>query len=167
MRRLQTALVRWFSRFIGWLGDDRLRRIMAGPRRRALLLGLVFRAMPRAVSRRARERENLVICWRLTGRADGRADLRQLVIENGGVELLPGEPRDADLEISIDGADLLLVATGHAFAPALFLRERIEVEGDLWLAMRMERIFRMPGRGRRPSSAVRSEGEPRQPAAGS
>jgi hypothetical protein len=143
MRSVQLALVRWFSRFIGWLGDDRLRRIMAGRRRRGMLLGLVFGAMPRAIGRRARERENVVIAWRVTGGADGRADLRQLVIENGTAELVPGEPREADLEISIDGADLLLVATGHAFAPALFLRERIELEGDLWLAMRLQRIFRI------------------------
>ena len=148
MRSLQLTLVRWFSRFIGWLGAERLRRIMAGQRRRGMLLGLVFGAMPRAVSRRARERENVVIGWRITGRADGRTDLRQLVIENGTAELVPGEPREADLEISIDGADLLLVATGNAFAPALFLRERIELEGDLWLAMRLERIFRISS-GRR------------------
>lgn len=153
MRNLQLALVRWFSRFIGWLGAERLQRIMAGTRRRGMLLGLVFGAMPRAVSRRARERENVVICWRITGRPDGRADLRQLVIENGTAELLPGEPRESDLEISLDGADLLLVATGNAFAPALFLRERIELEGDLYLAMRLERIFRVSGKRRRVSES--------------
>ena len=157
MRRLQLAVVRWFSRFIGWLGEPRLRRIMAAPRRRRLLLGLVFRAMPQAVSRRARERENIVIGWHITGRPDGRADLRQLVIGDGSAELVDGEPHDADLEISMDGADLMLVATGNAFAPALFLRERIELEGDLMLAARMEGIFRMPGRRKRP--------EPEQPAA--
>ncbi|MEA2346954.1 MAG: hypothetical protein QOG62_741 [Thermoleophilaceae bacterium] len=143
MKRLQSAAVRWFSRFIRALGPERLRRTMLGPRRRKLLLGLVFGAMPRAVSRRALAKENVVIGWRITGRSDGRSDMRQLVIESGTAALMEGEPREFDLEISIDGADLMLVATGNASGPALFLKERIELDGDLYLAARLQGIFRI------------------------
>ena len=144
MARIQKALVRSFTRFIGWLGPERLGRTMLGPRRREFLLGLIFRAMPRAISRRALAKEQIVIGWRITGRADGRSDMRQLVIENGAAELLEGEPRDVDVEISIDAVDFMMVATGHADGPTLFLKERIELDGDLWVAARLQQIFRVP-----------------------
>ena len=68
MRRFQRALVRWFARRIGSMRRERLERAMCGPLRRRFLLGLVFRAMPRAVRRKALEREHVVIEWRITGR---------------------------------------------------------------------------------------------------
>ena len=86
MRRLQRGLARWFARRIGAIKRERLERAMLGPLRRRMLLGLVWRAMPRAVRRKAREREHVVIEWRITGRPDGRHDVRQLVIGDGAAD---------------------------------------------------------------------------------
>lgn len=144
MRRLQLALARWFSKRVGNAKPERLERAMRAPRRRRALLGLIFRAMPRAIRRNALERERTVIEWRVTGRPDDRHDVRQLVIEHGAATMLAGEPREADLILTIDGVDLLLLATGNADGAALFVKGRVEIEGDPWLAMRLPQIFAAP-----------------------
>jgi predicted lipid carrier protein YhbT len=144
VRRLQLGLVRWFSRRVGKAKRERLERAMRAPRRRRLLLWLLFRAMPRAIRRKALERERAVIEWRVTGRPDDRHDVRQLVIEEGAAELISGEPREADLILTIDGVDLLLLATGNASGAKLFVEGQVEIDGDPWLAMRLPRIFGAP-----------------------
>jgi putative sterol carrier protein len=88
-----------------------------------------------------------VIAWRITGRRDGHADVRELVIEDGAAYVLAGEARPADLELTLDGTDFIEMATGHQRAVRLFLRGRLEVEGDPWLAMRLERVLRVPRAG--------------------
>jgi putative sterol carrier protein len=138
---MQLGLVRWVSRRVGGARRDRLEHAMRGPWRRRLVLGVIFRAMPRAVRRKALERERSVIEWRIGGRRDGRSEVRQLVIEDGAAALLEGEPRDADLVLMIDGVDFLLLATGNANGAELFVRGEISFEGDPWLAMRLPRLF--------------------------
>ena len=140
-RRLRLAAVRWFSRRVGAARRERLARALRAPARRRLLLGLIFTAMPRAVRRSAREGERVVIEWRVTGRRDGHPDVRQLVIGDGSAALFPGEQRDPDLVITVGGVDLLLVATGNASAPALFVRGELEIDGDPWLALRLPTLF--------------------------
>ena len=140
-RRLRRAAVRWFSRRVGAARRERLERTLSAPRRRRVLLGLIFTAMPRAVRRSARERERVVIEWRVTGRRDGRPDVRQLAIADGSAVLVPGEPREPDLVIIVGAVDLLLLATGNASAPALFVRGELEIDGDPWLALRLPTLF--------------------------
>jgi predicted lipid carrier protein YhbT len=141
MRRLRGALTRRFSRWIGETDRARLERWMRATGRRRLLLWLVFSVMPRSVRRRALEREQAVIEWRVTGRPDGRQDVRQLVIENSIAVLLRGESREPDLTLTMDGVSFLLLATGNASGPALFVRGALDIEGDPWLAMRLPRLF--------------------------
>jgi SCP-2 sterol transfer family len=108
---------------------------------RRVVLWAIFRVMPRAVRRKVLERERVVIEWRITGRRDGRQDVRQLVIEDGVALVVRGEPREADLGLMIDGGDFLLLATGNASGPVLYARGKLEFWGDLWLAMRLPRFF--------------------------
>ena len=122
---------------------------MRAPVRRRIVLGTIFRVMPRAVRRKALERERTVIEWRIGGRGDGRDDVRQLVIEDGAAALLEGEPREADLVLMLDGVVFLLLATGNANGAELFVRGEIKFEGDPWLAMRMPKMFAF-GRPSRP-----------------
>ncbi len=118
---------------------------MRAPRRRRALLWAVFRAMPRAVRRKALERERVVVEWHVTGRRDGKHDVRQLVIEEGGAVVLEGQTREADLAIELDGVDFLLLTTGNASGQTLFVDGRVEIDGDPWLAMRMPRLFATGG----------------------
>ena len=141
MKRIQQGLARWFARRVGAAKPGRLERAMQAPRRRRALLWLIFRVMPRVIRPKALERERIAIEWRITGRPDGRHDVRQLVIEDGAALVIVGESREADLILTMDGVDLLLLATGNASGPALFVKGRVEMEGDPWLAMRLPRIF--------------------------
>jgi predicted lipid carrier protein YhbT len=149
MRRIQAALVRFIARRVRAAKRERLERMMRGPRRRRLVLWTIFGVMPRVVRRRALEREKAVIEWRISGRGDGRHDVRQLVIEAGSAIVLAGEPREPDLTVILDGTDLLLLATGNSSAPAMFVRGDVEIDGDPWLALRLPRIFGLGGGGRR------------------
>lgn len=88
-----------------------------------------------------------MIEWHVTGRPDGRHDVRQLVIENGAAALLEGQQREPDLTLELDGVDFLLLATGNASGSALFVDGRVEVDGDPWVAMRMPRLFAIGGPG--------------------
>jgi len=114
---------------------------MHRPLIRRLVLWGIFRVMPRVVRRKVLEREEVVIEWRITGRRDGRQDVRQLVIEGGRAQLLPGEPREADVGLMMDGGTFVLLATGNASGPRLYLGGKLELYGDVWLAMRLPRFF--------------------------
>jgi len=107
------------------------------------VLGAIFWAMPRAVTSRARAKERLTLTWRITGRRDGRADIRQLVIEDGAAVVRKGEPREADLELTLDGVAFVLLATGNAAPQTMYLREEIELTGSPWVALRLGRVFGM------------------------
>lgn len=139
--RSRVVLARWLRRRVRAVDPARVRRALRGPTRRALFLWAVFAAMPRAVRGRALARERVVIEWRITGRRDGRPDVRQLVIEDGAATVLAGEPREPQLRLTIDAVDLLLLATGNASGPALFVRGDVEIDGDPWLAMRLPGLF--------------------------
>jgi predicted lipid carrier protein YhbT len=145
VQRLQRSFVAWVARRVGAMPRARLERAMRAPRRRRAVLWAFFRAMPRAVRRRALERERAVIEWHLTGRTDGKPDVRQLLIEDGAAADLDGQPREPDLTLSLDAVDFLLLATGNAPGTALFVEGRIDVDGDPWLAMRLPRLFALGG----------------------
>jgi predicted lipid carrier protein YhbT len=147
VRRLQAAAIRWFIRRVGNASRERLEWLMRTPFTRRVLLGGIFRAMPRVVRRKAIERERAVIEWRITGGRGPDPDVRQLVIEESGASVTPGMPREPDLAFTTDGVTFLLLATGHADGPALFLRGDLTFEGDPWLAMRLPRIFAAPRPG--------------------
>ncbi len=122
---------------------ERLERALTAPLRRRAVLGTIFWAMPKAVTRRALAKERLAVTWRITGRRDGRADLRQLVIEDGAAVVLEGEPREADLELTLDGVAFVLLATGNASPQTMYLREEIQLDGSPWIALRLGRVFRV------------------------
>lgn len=143
MLRLQLRLVRFVRRRVRAAKRARLERALAAPLRRRVVLGTIFWAMPRAVTRKALAKERLVVEWRITGRRDGRVDVRQLVIEDGAARLLEGEPREAELEITIDGVAFLLLATGNGSPQKMYLREEIEIAGSPWVALRLGRVFGM------------------------
>jgi predicted lipid carrier protein YhbT len=145
MRRVQAALGRWFARRVRAAGRERLERWLRGPRRRRALLWALFTAMPRAVRRRALERERLVIEWRVATAGEARHEVRQLVIENSSAVVVQGEPREPDVSLTVGAADLLLLATGNASGPTLFVQGRLQIDGDPWLAMRLPRLFRSGG----------------------
>jgi predicted lipid carrier protein YhbT len=126
---------------VGNAAPERLERAMRGRLRRGVVLRVIFGAMPRVVRRSALERERVAIEWRIGGRRDGGHDVRQLVIADGTAVVLQGEQREPELSLSMDGATLLLLATGNASGPTLFVTGEVAIDGDPWLAMRLPWIF--------------------------
>ena len=115
---------------------------MRGGLRRGAVLGTIFWAMPRAVTRKAREREKrLIVEWRISGRKDGRQDVRQLVIEDGVADVVEGEPRDSDLAILMEGATFLRVVTANANPAELFAKGEIQIWGDPTVGLKLGKVF--------------------------
>ena len=134
----------WVARRVGSTRRERLETLMGVPLIRRVVLWAIFRAMPRAVRRRALERERVVIEWRIRGGPEEHPDVRQLVIEDGRSSVLRGMKREPDLSLKMDGLTCLLLATGQASGPTLFVHGHIEIDGDPWLAMRLPKLFAVP-----------------------
>lgn len=120
----------------------RLERWLVRPAIRRTALRIVFAYMPRVLSRRRIEKEGTVVVeWRITGRPDGQIDLRQLVIDDGTAVVVPGDPLEEDLAVTVDLVDVLLLGTGNANGAAMFMKGDISIDGDPWLAMRLPQLF--------------------------
>ncbi len=84
----------------------------------------------------------VVYRFELTGPGGGDLHAR---IEDGRLEAAAGPGGAADVHFRLTAQDFLAILAGRANADWLFLEDRIEVEGDLSLALRMRKIFRPRG----------------------
>lgn len=141
--RAWDARAAWFARRVASLSDERLARAMRGPQR-GFWLAQIFRAMPRQVdSDRARDVE-AVIDYRIGGRGDGDHDEWQVVLSAGRCRATRDAHRPATVSLTLDAAPFLKLVTGNATGPELFLTGRLEISGDIALAMRLPTLFRIP-----------------------
>jgi hypothetical protein len=142
LKNIQKALFRFVRKRVRAAKPGRLELLMRGGLRRVAVLGAIFWAMPRAVTRKSLEREKrLIIEWRISGRKDGRQDIRQLVIEDGAAVVVEGEPRDSDLAILMDGATFLRVVTANANPAELFAKGQVQIWGDPTVGLRLGKVF--------------------------
>lgn len=63
-------------------------------------------------------------------------------VAGGCLALTPGPAADADVTFRLAAADFFDVLAGRANADMLFMEERIEIKGDLALALKLRRLFR-------------------------
>ena len=63
-------------------------------------------------------------------------------VADGALSLEPGSAADADVTFRLAADDFFEVLAGRASADMLFMEERLEVEGDLALALKMRRLFK-------------------------
>jgi predicted lipid carrier protein YhbT len=84
----------------------------------------------------------VVYRFELTG--PGGADLYAR-IDDGRLEAAAGSGGAADVRFRLTAQDFLAILAGRANADWLFMEDRIEVEGDLSLALRMRKLFRARG----------------------
>lgn len=134
----------WFARQVARMSDERLARVMRGPQR-GFWLAQVFRAMPRQLDAGAAEGVEAVVEYRIGGRRDGRRDHWQVAITDQRCRVTRSPDGRADVCLTMDATPFLRLATGSASGPQLFLVGRLEVSGDLALAMRLPALFRVPG----------------------
>ena len=132
-----------FARSIGRLPEDRLDRMMRGWRRRGILRQVFF-GMPRQLNRKAAGDVRALVEYRVRGGRDGGVDRYQVTIEDGRARARRGGDAQPDVTLEMDPAPFLQLVTGVASGPELFMRGRLQIDGDLMLATRLPSLFRIP-----------------------
>jgi hypothetical protein len=137
------------GRLVGEVPEPRLRQAMRTPLRRPVL-ETVFWGLPRALdSTRASEVTTLIRCH-VTGRGDGNFDAYWLEFVDGRWRSGRGAPPvEPELTITVDGAELLLLATGRSSPLQAYLSGNLRARGNPMLAARLTMLF-----GGRASSAA-------------
>ena len=143
MAKLGDLVANAFARMVAQGSETRLRWLVSGWRRR-LVLGGIFRQMPRRLDRQRAKDLEAVIDWRIRGARDGGVDRYQLVIDQGKgrVSRRPGRPPRSTIEL--DPLDFLRLAAGVAQGPELFMSGKLKVDGDLMFVASLPSLFRMP-----------------------
>jgi putative sterol carrier protein len=123
---------------------ERLDSVMRSPIRR-VVLDAIFWQMPQHLDRRRASGVNAAIRWRITGRADGEADVYDLIIADGRASVRRGgheiEPR---LTITVDAAEFIRVAAGSSNPISAYFNGKLALRGDLMQATRLTMLFRIP-----------------------
>lgn len=134
-----------FARLAARVDDRRIERLMAGPARRGVL-ALVFWQMPRQLDRDQAAGMREIVEWRIGGAAEPA--VYRLEIEDGRARVRRGAGAEpATVTLTLDAADFLRLVTGRASGPDLFMRGRLRGEGDMFKAMRLNSLFRVPSAG--------------------
>jgi alkyl sulfatase BDS1-like metallo-beta-lactamase superfamily hydrolase len=135
-----------FVRLVRGAGPERLQQVMRSPARIAVLEGIFWQMPQRFDPARAAGIESTVR-WCITGRADGGVDIYELQIVDGRCRVRRGGRADrAQLTITLDGAELVLLATGQSDPMQAYFKRRLKLAGDIMLAAKLARLFRIPAR---------------------
>ncbi len=62
-------------------------------------------------------------------------------VEDGCLEVCPGHTSSPDVTLRMPAADLFAILAGNANPDLLFMERRIEIEGDLSLALKLRSLF--------------------------
>jgi predicted lipid carrier protein YhbT len=128
---------------------QRLEQLMRTPARR-LVLDAIFWQMPQFVDRRQSRRLNASVRWAITGRADGGADLYDLVFTDGRCRVIRGGgTSEPPVTIRVDGVEFLRLAAGSSDPMRAYFKGRLAITGDIMVAAKLVSLFRIPrARGR-------------------
>jgi putative sterol carrier protein len=132
-----------FARTVATSSDERLGRLVSGWRRR-LVLGGIFRQMPRRLNREQAKNADAVVDWKIKDAKTDKLDHFQVTIKNGKCRVTrhPTETPRATLEM--DTVDFLRLAAGVKQGPELFMSGRLKIEGDLMWTANLASLFRVP-----------------------
>jgi hypothetical protein len=112
--------------------------------------------MPRHIDPHAARSMNCSIRWRITGRADGEADVYDLEFIDGTCRVIRGPGvAPPKLTITVDGVEFLRLATGNSDPVKAYFTGRVALAGDVMVAAKASGLFRIPGVARRPASPQR------------
>lgn len=140
MQRLTDAAVRGYGRLPPPVRALALRR----PLRRAVLAA-VFRMMPRRFDSARGASLAATVHWRVGGDQKHGPDEWQLRFEGGRCHVGRALDREPTTTLTLDDHDFLDLVTGQVSGPMLFLRRKLQVSGDLTLAIRLPTLLRVPG----------------------
>ncbi len=138
---VQDELTSRLGRLVGDVPEPRLRQAMRTPLRRPVLEA-VFWGLPRVMDgTRASEVTSLIRCH-VTGRTDGTFDAYWLEFVDGRWTSGRGAPEvEPELTITIDAAELLLLATGRSSPLQAYMAGNLRASGNPMLAARLTMLF--------------------------
>ncbi len=135
-----------FGRAVAGAAPERLEQLLRSPARKAALDG-IFWQMPKQVNREVAKEMTTSIRWCITGRPDDGTDVYQLEIDHGNVRTVKGESGDPNLTVTMDAVEFLRLASGNLDPMQAYFKGRIELKGDIMVAAKLARMFKMPGDG--------------------
>lgn len=123
----------------------RLDQVMRSPVRR-VVLDSIFWQMPQRLDRSRAAGLRSSIRWQITGRTDGAADTYHLEFADGRCRVIRGEREtQARVTITVDGAELVRIATGSSDPMRAYFSGRLALAGDIMVAAKLVSLFRVPG----------------------
>jgi putative sterol carrier protein len=132
-----------FARVVAETPDDLLEEGMRSENR-GLILDEIFERMEEHFDpEQARDVEAL-IDWKILDRPDGGYDHYRVEVAGGTCRVHKDPEGPARITFRIKPVHFLKLVTGNASGPQMFLTGRLKIEGDLFLAARVQGFFEVP-----------------------
>lgn len=118
---------------------------MRSPARRFVLDG-IFWQMPQYLDQSRADGLRSLVRWCVTGRSDGGTDVYHLEVAQGRCRVSRGpDARRPQLTVTLDGAELVKLATGAADPMRAYFSGRVVLAGDVMHAAKLASLFHKPG----------------------
>jgi hypothetical protein len=111
--------------------------------RRRLLLSIIFRALPRQIDPQRAADTDAVVEWRIRD-GEGGVDIWASTIRAGRCRVRRGGAERPRMRVELGTGDFLALVSGNTSGLALFLKGRIQIEGDLLFTGELASLFRVP-----------------------
>jgi hypothetical protein len=132
------------ARLVRSASGVQLEQVMRTPVRRVVLDGIFWQLPGQLDQRRIGGLEDAVR-FRVTGRADGGTDAYLLELADGRWRVRRGqEALEPRLTITVDGAELVRLATGRSDPIRAYLNGKLALSGDVLLAVRLVTMLAVP-----------------------
>ena len=105
---------------------------------REVVLTEIFRQMPASLDPAAAAGVDAIVEWRIDD------DAWHVTIRDGRASVERGAAAEPHVVFAIGAVDFVRLVAGAVEGPELFMHGHLRVEGDLVLALRMPRLFRLP-----------------------
>jgi putative sterol carrier protein len=129
-----------FSSIVREASNTDLDMLLAGDYRE-LVLDEIFGQMPARLRSDKSEGLDAVIHWRIGGRPGGGDDLYEITIRGGVCRVGKSASAQPRVTFKVQPAAFLKLIAGATNGMKLVLGRKLSVEGDMQLAMRIERLF--------------------------
>jgi hypothetical protein len=133
-----------FAALVRDASDEQLEAGIAA--NRDVLIGEIFRRMPESLDPERTRDVDAVAEWEILAGPGGGPDRFQVAIRYGSCTVTRDGEDNPDVRYQIGALDFVKMVGGAVQPPALFVFGKLKVRGDLMLAARMTRFFRVPGR---------------------
>jgi putative sterol carrier protein len=132
------------SRLVREVPDGDLAKLMASDQR-PVVLGEIFGRMAEHYRPEKAGGVEAVVHFKVLDRPEGGYDHYEIVLRDGACTLSPSPAEKPDVTIKVKPVDFLKLVTNNASGPALFIRRRLKLDGDVMLASRLAGLFSIPG----------------------